>query len=54
MKKVYVVWYIPDYIGIDIVGIFLNEVDALDCLKKFRLEDGYNIDNSGVDEYEVQ
>lgn len=30
--KVYVVYYIPDYIGIDILGIYANEVDAKKCI----------------------
>lgn len=53
--KVFVAWFVPDYIGIDIIGIFLKEEDANNAVKKFLEEENYlSPDNCGVAEFEVK
>lgn len=51
--KVYIVYYIPDYIGIDIVKIFTKESDA----KKYCEDYNKNVphwDRYNYEEYDVE
>lgn len=51
--KVYVVYSIPDYIGIDIEAIFLNEADAIRMVKEHNDSVKYPVFNFDYEEYEV-
>lgn len=52
--KVFVVWTVPDYIGIDIEGIYSSLDKAEKKVQKIKESYPYLIeDHIGIDEYEV-